>query len=59
MEKSVKFENKLGVKELRELNELSRLNNALTEEEFMQIVLIYKRVIDRLVIEAKEQGVNI
>lgn len=49
----------IGVKELRQLYDLQSLNNALNEDEFMEIVGIYKKVIDRLAIVAEKQGIKI
>ncbi|NFO48654.1 hypothetical protein FDC58_10550 [Clostridium botulinum] len=59
MEKSINFKNEMGVRELRQLHELSNLNKALSQEEYMQIVLIYKGVIERLAREAEKQGIEI
>ncbi|OSA97807.1 UNVERIFIED_ORG: hypothetical protein B2H98_07000 [Clostridium botulinum] len=59
MEKSINFKNEMGVRELRELHELSNLNKALSQEEYMQIVLIYQGVIERLAREAEKQGIEI
>ena len=49
----------IGVEELRLLNDLSKLNIALTEEEFDEIMMIYKKVADRLLDEAEKQGIDI
>ena len=38
----------IGVEELRLLNDLSKLNIALTEEEYFRIVNIYAGVLNRL-----------
>ena len=38
----------IGVEELRLLNDLSKLNIALTEEEYFKIVNIYAGVLNRL-----------
>ena len=38
----------IGVEELRLLNNLSKLNIALTEEEYFRIVNIYAGVLNRL-----------
>ena len=38
----------IGVEELRLLNDLSKLNIALTEKEFFRIVNIYAGVLNRL-----------
>ncbi|MBY6916026.1 hypothetical protein [Clostridium botulinum] len=59
MEESINFKNEMGVRELRQLHELSNLNKALNQEEYMQIVLIYKGVIERLAREAEKQGIEI
>lgn len=44
----------IGIKEQRQLFELASLNKALTHEEYMEIVMIYKKVIDRLEKELPE-----
>ena len=38
----------IGVKELRHLLDLSKLNRALTEEDYMRIVNVYAVVLNRL-----------
>lgn len=38
----------IGIEELRFLNDLSKLNIALTEEEYFRIVNIYAGVLNRL-----------
>ena len=38
----------IGVKELRLLNDLSKLNIALTEDEYFRIINIYAGVLNRL-----------
>lgn len=38
----------IGVEELRLLNDLAKLNIALTEEEYFRIVNIYAGVLNRL-----------
>ena len=38
----------IGVKELRHLQDLSKLNRALTEEDYMRIVNVYVGVLNRL-----------
>ena len=44
----------------RGLLEITRdLGRLLTEEEFNEIMMIYKRVTDRLLTEAKKQGMDI
>lgn len=50
----------IGVAEQRNLIELGRgLNRALNQEEYMQIVFIYKNVIDRLFKTASDLGIKI
>lgn len=49
----------IGVLELRQLQDLQSFNRALNEEEFMLIVGVYKKAIDRLSNEAKQQGIDI
>lgn len=50
----------IGVTEQRNLIETTRdLSRALTKEEYFTIMLIYQRVIDRLVGEAEKQGIEI
>ena len=50
----------IGVIEQRNLIEATRnISKALTSEEYFSIMLVYKKVIDRLVSEAKKQGINI
>ena len=49
----------IGVVEQRNLIEAARdLGRAMTEEEYISIMLIYKKVIDRLTIEAEKQGIK-
>lgn len=50
----------IGVIEQRNLIEATRnISKALTSEEYFSIMLVYKKVIDRLVSEAEKQGINI
>ena len=50
----------IGVVEQRGLLEITRdLGRLLTEEEFNEIMMIYKRVTDRLLTEAEKQGMDI
>lgn len=44
----------IGVKEQRQLFDFIALNKALTHEEFMEIVNVYKKVVDRLAKELPE-----
>ena len=49
----------IGVTEQRNLIEAARnLGRAMTEEEYISIMLVYKKVIDRLTIEAEKQGIK-
>ena len=49
----------IGVVEQRNLIEAARdLGRAMTEEEYVSIMLVYKKVIDRLTIEAEKQGIK-
>lgn len=49
----------IGVIEQRNLIEAARdLGRAMTEEEYVSIMLVYKKVIDRLTIEAEKQGIK-
>ncbi len=60
-EKSVPVgENTIGVKEQRDLIDFSRnLGRALNKEEYKQIVMVFKGVIDRLCENAKKEGIEI
>ena len=50
----------IGVVEQRSLLEITRdLGRLLTEEEFNEIMMIYKRVTDRLLTGAEKQGMDI
>ena len=50
----------IGGVEQRGLLEITRnLGRLLTEEEFNEIMMIYKRVTDRLLTEAEKQGMDI
>ena len=50
----------IGVVEQRSLLEFTRdLGRMLTKEEFNEIMMIYKRVIDKLLTEAEKQGMDI
>ena len=47
----------IGVMEQRNLIEAARnLGRAMTEEEYISIMLVYQKVIDRLIVEAEKQG---
>ena len=49
----------IGVIEQRNLIEAARdLGRAMTEEEYISIMLVYKKVIDRLTKEAEKQGIK-
>jgi len=47
-EKDIIIKNGIGIKELRQLHELSEINKALNNEEFLQIIGVYNRAIERL-----------
>ena len=50
----------IGGVEQRSLLEFTRgLGRLLTKEEFNEIMMIYKRVTDRLLTEAEKQGMDI
>ena len=50
----------IDIVEQRSLLEITRdLGRLLTKEEFNEIMMIYKRVTDRLLAEAKKQGMDI
>ena len=50
----------ISVVEQRSLLEFTRdLGKLLTKEEFNEIMMIYKRVTDRLLTEAEKQGMDI
>ena len=50
----------IDIVEQRGLLEITRnLGRLLTEEEFDEIMMIYKRVTDRLLTEAEKQGMDI
>ncbi|WP_252254498.1 hypothetical protein [Clostridium sp. ZBS12] len=57
--KYIPVENGIGIMEQRQLIDFQSLNRALTQEEFMQIVIIYKGVVDRLVKTAEKEGIEI
>ena len=50
----------IDIVEQRGLLEITRdLGRLLTKEEFNEIMMIYKRVIDRLLAKAEKQGIDI
>lgn len=49
MEESIIIEDGIGIKELRQLHELSNINRALNNEEFLKIVFVYNQAIERLI----------
>lgn len=61
MEKeNIIIKNSIGVSKQRQLIELTReLVRALTEEDFMKIVSVYNNVINRLIKQAEEEGIEI
>lgn len=49
----------IGVMEKRNLIEITRaLSNALTNEDYISIMSVYQKVLDRLEREAENQGIN-
>lgn len=44
----------IGIMEQRQLFEFASLNKALTYEEYIQIVMVYKNVVDRLAAKLPE-----
>lgn len=55
----IKYET-IGVSEQRNLIEMTRsLSRAMTKDDYNSIMLIYKNIIDRIAIEAKDQGIEI
>lgn len=61
MEKeNIIIKDSIGVPQQRQLFELTReLVKALNQDEFIQIVSVYENVINRLVKQAKEEGIDI
>lgn len=50
----------IGVSEQRDLIETTQaMARALTKDDYMAIMLIYKDVIDRVVEEAEKQGIEV
>ncbi|AQS10596.1 hypothetical protein CLOBY_27410 [Clostridium saccharobutylicum] len=49
----------ISIPELRHLADLQKINMALNQEEFMLIVGVYKKAIDRLALQAKKEGIEI
>ena len=47
-EKTIIDYDTIGAKELRHLNQLAKLNMALTEEDYLKIVNVYAGVLNRL-----------
>jgi hypothetical protein len=59
-EKDIIIKNSIGVGQQRQLLELTReLVRALTEEEFLKIVSVYNSVVNRLIKQAEEEGIEI
>lgn len=59
-EKDIIIKNSIGVGQQRQLLELTReLARALTEEEFLKIVSVYNSVVNRLIRQAEEEGIEI
>lgn len=60
MEGYITIENGISVSQQRQLIEMTRgLMQALTEDEFIQIASVYKKVVDRLSEQAKKEGIKI
>ncbi|WP_454055617.1 hypothetical protein [Clostridium sp. Marseille-Q7071] len=55
MEKSIVINDGIGIKQLRHLMELSTLNKALNNEEFLQDISVYNKAINRI-LEQQEQS---
>ena len=50
----------IDIMKQRGLFEITRdLGRLLTEEEFEEIMMVYKKVADRLLVEAEKQGIDI
>lgn len=59
-DKDIIIKNSIEVSKQRQLIELTReLVRVLTEEEFMKIVSVYNNVINRVIKQAEEQGIEI
>ncbi|MDU5110290.1 MAG: hypothetical protein E6248_07565 [Clostridium sp.] len=59
-EKDIIIKNSIGVGQQRQLLELTReLARTLTEEEFLKIVSVYNSVVNRLIKQAEEEGIEI
>lgn len=54
MEKSIVINDGIGIKELRHLHELANMNRTLNNEEFLQIVSVYNKAINRLLEQQEE-----
>lgn len=54
MEESIVINDGIGIKEIRHLMELSTLNKALNNEEFLQIVSVYNKALNRLLKQQEE-----
>lgn len=60
MNKSIKANQKaIGIPELRHLYDMQNFNKMLMHDEFLEIVRVYQKAIDRVTKEAKHQGVDI
>lgn len=59
-EKNIIIKDSIGVSKQRQLFELNReLARTLNEEEFLKIVAVYNSVINRLIKQAEEDGIEI
>ena len=52
-EKDILIEKGIGIKELRQLQDLASVNKALNDDEFMEIVGVYNKTIERLLKQNK------
>ena len=59
-DKYITIHDGISIVEQRQLIELTRgLMSALTKEEFLQIVRVYNKAINRLTEQAKKEGIEI
>lgn len=61
MEPSIRVEYEtIGIMEQRNLIEMAQtLGRAMTKEDYNNVMMAYKNVIDRIVLEADKQGIDI
>ncbi|NMF06280.1 hypothetical protein ACUH7Y_06970 [Clostridium beijerinckii] len=58
-EENIIIHDGIGIPELRHLADLQQINRALNKDEFMEIVGVYKKAIDRLALQAEKEGIEI